>query len=683
MDVPTPLIVPFAFFPQRQERASGIIFPTFGETPGQGFFITNGGYYWAGTEFFDLKVTGDVFTNGSFTGRLGSQYKVNKSNLNGNVAFDYTQRRSGYVATDPGFTATRTWNLRWNHQQTINPQSSFNASVNMGSSQHLRNNALTNNPTNDYLNNQLQSSLSYQVNFANSPWNMTVNANHSQDLVRESMSMSLPSIAINRGQFFPFQRRRAIGEKKWYENISANYSVDMQNNIRDIADSLMFTNEMVERLRPGIQHRAGMNTNFKLLKYIQLSPSVNYTEIWHARDYIRRYDQTTTVVERYDTAESGAIDTLLVEQEKDTIIDERPWDFVSGRHFNMGARMTTNIYGMFQPKSKRQFAMRHQIQPSVSYNFTPDFGKDFWGYYRDVQTDSSGNTDRYSRFQSGPYGVPSPGEQQTISFGLNNIIQAKYLKNEELKKTLSANPDDKPKFTYLSILDGLSANASYNFAADSMRLSTVRLNAFTNVLDGKLNLQANAVLDPYNYVNTTPEAETATYRRVDQFLVKERGRLFDMPTATFAATTTFKSKQRTSEERQAKLDSMSTEKRKWYEQYTPFNWKWQFNVGYNLNYRRLFPTDPAELTHSFRFDGRLQMTANWNVSFNGNYDFEAKAIADLRVNLTREFKCWRLTFNWTPIGFNPFYSLTIGVKSPTLQDLKLEKNSPPGQNVDF
>ncbi len=678
MDVPTPLVIPFGFFPQREQRASGIIIPTFGEVPAQGFFLQNGGYYWKGTQYFDAKLTGDIFTNGSFTGRLNSQYRANLSNLSGNVGFDYTQRRSGYVNTDPNFTSTSTWNLRWAHNQQLNPQSSFNANVNMGSSQHLRNNALTANNTNDYLNNQLQSSLSYQVNFANSPWSMTVNADHSQDLVRETVSLGLPNIAINRGQFFPFRRKKGIGEKKWYENISATYNADIQNNIRDMADSLLFTPEMVERLRPGIQHRAGMNTNFKLLKFIQLTPNINYTEIWHARDYIRQIQQTTQLQQQIDTLPGGQLDTTFVEVPVDTIVEQRPWDFVSGRHFSMGARLTTNIYGMFQPRSKRQFAMRHQIQPSLSYNYAPDFGTDFWGYYREIQTGEDGTVDRYSRFQSGPYNVPGPGEKQTINFGINNIIQAKYLKNEELKKTLSANADDKPKFSYISILDGLSINSSYNFAADSMKLAPVRVNAFTNILNGKFNLQGNLVLDPYDYVVINPESENPSFRRVDRFLIQERGRLFDMPQANFAVGTQFQSKNET-----PTRDSLSAKKRAWYDQYTPFNWRWQFGLNYNLTYRRITPEVPAELVHSFRFNGRLAISQNWNMDVSGNYDFEAKEIADLRINLTREFKCWRLTFNWTPIGFNPFYSLTIGVKSPTLQDLKVEKNSPPGRGAAF
>lgn len=678
-DVPTPLIVPFGLFPNNKSRTSGIILPEYGESDIRGFFFRNMGYYWAVNDYLDLKFTGDLFTKGSYRFNVGSRYRK-RYLYSGNANVEYSILGNEFERSDLAFTGQRTFFINWQHQQNLNPYSSFNANVNAGSSQHLR---INNTEPGNYLQNVLQSSVQYQTSFPNTPWSLSAGLNHRQEINPDptqvsTVSLNLPNIALQRARTFPFQNLGGPG-RKWYKKVGVNYSAQFTNQI-NVPDSVLFTPEARDDWRNGLRHSVSSNVNFNVLNYIVITPSVNYNEYWYLerteREFVTRTDLNTTFVvdsvQQGDSLVADTVNVIVEESFRDSLVTRQERGFNAGRDFNAGLTASTTLYGLWQPKSKRRFAFRHTFRPNLSYRYRPDFGEEFWGYYETIEGEATGQENTYSRFDGLVYGGPGRGEQQVISLNLQNVFETKYLRKGPNGRIEAVDSTGKPNYKYVTLLDNLGMNASYNLAADSLKLSNITFNARSNILDGKVTINSSATLDPYYYLNlnaNNPEAANPQWQRVDRFALDEEGKIGRISNARVALTTQLRGKRNTPER---DWEGVPKPRRRFEQRYMDFQMPVNLNLSYALTFNRPTP-EPGELQHSLNFNGSVDITRKWRMNFTSNFDIETRSFGYTTLNIARDLHCWEFAFQWIPFGFQQSYFLTIRVKAQTLRDLKLEK----------
>ena len=462
-DVPTPIGLPFAYFPISNKRSSGIIFPSFGEQNSRGYFIQNGGYYLPINDNLDLTLLGDYYTNGSYGFRLENTY-IYRYRFRGNLSFRFEnliQSERGF----PDYSKSSIYNLRWSHSQDSksNPSSRFSASVNLGSSKYYQQSINQMNSAN-FLNNTLSSSVSYSKTFSGEPQvNLSVTATHSQNTNTQTINMTLPTFQGSVSRVYPFAPKS--GSKKGFiENINLQYSVRGENRILT-TDSLFFKREMFDSAKTGFQHSIPISTNFKLFKYFSFSTSANYKESWVFKTIEKNYNNTSQEVE---------------------VIENNGFD--SFRTYNFSASVGTTIYGMYNFKNNKKIsALRHVMRPSISYGVSPSFDN-YYTTYEVVSADGLTSSEvEYSRFEGSIFGLPNKSFSSSISLSLNNNIEAKVVDNE----------DEDNEFKKITIFNNLNFSTSYNLAADSLRLAPVRVNGGTQLFKNKMSLNFGATLDPY------------------------------------------------------------------------------------------------------------------------------------------------------------------------------------------
>ena len=456
--VPTPLAIPFGFFPNQKKQSSGIIFPFYGESTNQGFFLRNGGYYLAISDYMDFSILGDIYTKGSWNLNAKSNYK-RRYRHQGYFDLGYSSLKRGNPLVGNN-TNQRNFFIKWKHQQDAkaNLNSRFSVDVNAGSSTYQQNNS---NSDKDYLSNTFQSSLSYSRNWKSS--NMSMNLRHSQNTLTKKVILKLPELAFSVNRFYPLKRFNKTNKNKWYEKVAVNYSSNFQNSI-SIADSLLFQQSSLSKFRNGVKHTIPVSTSFTALKYLNISPSFTYTERWY-----------------FDKIEKEWYDNQLT---TDTVNG-----FFRAFNYSYGLSTSTKIYGMFNFNNKKIKAIRHVITPSLTLNYTPDFSANDFNFYDVVQTDSLGNTQEYSYFQNGIYGSPGNKPNGSLSFSLGNILEMKTLSKDTI------NPIKKTK-----LLESFNLSMNYNFLADSMQLSTIYLRGRTRLFN-KFDITFNSTYDPYQSVN--------------------------------------------------------------------------------------------------------------------------------------------------------------------------------------
>jgi len=463
-DVPTPVFLPFAYFPMTETSVSGFLIPAFDTgSSARGVGLQNGGYYFAINDYVDLTLTGDAWANGSWGLRTNSNYNK-RYRFSGTFSFNYENIINGIRGFDD-FSKSSNFNIRWNHSQDskASPNSRFSASVNLGSSRFFRE-SLNQFNLNQNQNNSFNSSVNYSKTFVGTPFNMAVTASHQQNTNTESITMTLPSLTLNMNRIYPFAGKNGV-KKNPIQKLGFNYNMQGQYLI-NTTDDEFFTSKMFETARSGIQHKTSTNTNIKAFKYFTLSPSANYEETWQF-DYIdRKYDETNNVV---------VTDTLR--------------GFKAYREYNMGVSLSTNIYGTFNFKKGRLKAIRHTIRPTVSYSYRPDFRDN---YLEQVQQSANPlDVIDYTVFDQGIYGAPSGGLSNSIGLSVNNVLEAKMAPKD---------PDSDEEDEKIMILNNLNFNTSYNIAADSLRWSNVTFSAGTRLFKDKLALNFNGSLDPYQFL---------------------------------------------------------------------------------------------------------------------------------------------------------------------------------------
>ena len=673
-DVPLPLAVPFFFlFPFSSSYSSGFIMPTYMDDSSRGFGLAEGGYYFAMSDIMDLKLTGDIFTKGSW--RLSGLTNYNKRyKYSGTLQADYQVTKTGDKGM-PDYTVAKDFKVVWNHRQDAkaSPNSTFSASVNFSTSSYERSNI--NNLYNSQLltQNTKTSSISYSRSFPDIGLTLSGTTNIAQTMRDSSIAVTLPDLNITLSRLFPFKRKKAAGAERWYEKISISYTGRLTNSIRTKDDRLFKTG--ISGWENAMNHNIPISATFTLFKYLQVNPSVNYTERWYTRKINQTYNE-----------ETGRLEQNL----NDTING-----FYRVSNYSASLSLSTKLYGMYKPlfMKKKEIQIRHVVTPQVGISGAPAFSK-YWEEY----TDNNGNTQYYSPYTGQPFGVPSREGSGTVSFSIANNLEMKYYdaKKDTLKK--------------VSLIDDLSVNMSYNMAAKEKPWSPLSMNLRLK-LTKNYTFNMNASFATYAYTfdksgNVVEGNRTEwSYGRFGRF--QGYGSSFnytfnnDTWKKWFGPKEDEKDKDKKESEDGDGEDSEGTEDgttTKKVEKaqadpdgYQVFKMPWSLSFSYSFNIRedRTKPINrysmryPFTYTHNINMNGNVKISNNWSLSFNSGYDFQAKEITQTSCTISRDLHCFNLSASLSPFGRWKYYNVTIRANASILQDLKYEQRSQTQSNIQW
>ncbi len=686
-DVPLPIGLPFGFFPQRDKRTSGILFPIIGEDRNRGFNLRNFGYYLVLNEHVDLALVADYYFRGSYRVELRSTYRKIYG-PSGDFTFEVGRNRQNQPGDD-NFAQDDSYRLRWSHNQTFSPTARLSASVDYTSRTFLRNNSRL---IQDVFQNNVNSSINFSKQFRHG-WTLTAAARHSSQLTGEGLvTLELPRVNWSKQRFSPFESATASGPRRWYQDIGVSYTGQLLNQIQ-VRERSLFTPAGNDSFRLGMQQRVAVNTNFKVLGFVTVSPSFNLTEYWYpesrqptAFEDTRLLDGTdTSGVDNFDTT---YIDDLNTRGYRYGIAGTRTPGFAAARDYQLSVSANTTIYGLYETGNARRRAYRHTLRPTLSYTYRPDFSDPRYGFYRELPVDTveAPTLQRFSRFDRFVLGGPGAGLSQTISLTINNLFETKVLeKADTTQKRRDAS--EKPKFKYTTLLNDLGFSLAYNFAADSFNWNLSPFVARTNLFNNKVQITASAFVNPYQ--------RNAKGARVDRLYLQDKFTLgvletFSLQTsfnlspkgAKAKAAPTGKPANQAPTDRESQALREDTEnvglppelvdRRRFEELYTDFSIPWTLSFNYGLNYSRV-GTTPSTLTQTLNVSGGLQFTPKWRLNVNSGYDFTANALSFTSLGLSRDLHCWALNFTAVPFGSFTSYYLTISVNSSVLQDLKIQK----------
>ncbi|GEQ86471.1 organic solvent tolerance protein OstA [Patiriisocius marinistellae] len=673
-DVPTPIGLPFAYFPLTEDRTSGFIIPTIGENNNRGFFFQNGGYYLALSEYFDLTLQGDYYTNGSYALRAQSAYAL-KYKFTGGVNIRYENLINSERGF-PDFSQSTLYNIQWNHSQDqkSSPLSRFSASVNFGSSEYFQQsiNQINNGSA---LVNTLQSSVSYSKTFEGDPQvNTTVSLNLNQNTQTQEINLTLPNITANVGRIFPFAPK--TGTKKGIiDNINLQYDVTAQNRIRT-TDSLFGTSSMFDDALIGVQHRIPISTNFKVLEYLSATASTTYTETWSLTTFNQRYDIDA------NEGSGGVV--------RDTISG-----FDSYRTYNFNTSLGTTIYGTFNISETGKIQkIRHVMRPSISYNINPGF-EQYYDQYEipplTADPDVNAEIVQYSRFENTIYGAPGRTYSSNIGMSLSNNFEAK-VRSKDSTAT-------EPKKVVL--LNNLTFSSGYNLSGDSLKWNPVSVRGAVPIIP-KLDINFSATLDPYALDNNN--------QRIDTYNTENGGSLFRLTQGNVSLNYSFSSedfKVKKDDEdkrlddatfrnggRQDDLfgqgndnfdgslyedddDEETVTNKDWFKYTIP----WDLRLAYTITYNNIARQDEIS-SQSLMFSSNLELSPRWKVGVSSGYDFKNKGVTTTQFRFQRDLESWKMSFNWTPIGaVNTSWYFYVGIKSSVLSDIKYDKRREPDQRL--
>ncbi len=672
-DVPTPLGLPFAYFPLSRERSvSGFILPTIDQNNQRGFSIQNGGYYFSLSDYYDLAVTGDYFTNGSYALRGDSDYRL-RYKFNGSVSFNFDRILASERGL-PDFSETNTFNFRWNHSQDTksSPNSRFSASVNLGSSDFFQQ-SLNQANTGNFLNNNFSSSVSYSRTFnGKTPVNVTLAATQSQNSQTEQISLTLPTAQVNVDRIFPFAPKDGT-KKGILQNINFSYTSNGQIRFQT-TDSLFFRREMFEAAEIGVQHNIPVSTNFKLFKHLSATASANYTENWVFETIDQRFDPQ------------------LREVVQDTVAG-----FDRFGTYSAGFSLGTTIYGNVNfGEGKKIEAIRHVIRPTLGYSFTPAFNQFFDTFLTPDLTDPTATelTEEveFSRFQGGFFSPPGNNLSSSVSLAVTNQIEAKV----RSKDSTATEPRK------IILLNNLNFNTSFNFAADSLQLAPINVNGGLPVIQDKLDINFRATLDIYGLDNNN--------RRFNTLNINNGGSLFRLTSASANFGYSFSSENlsgnssetdRTRNQTFASggrpddlfgggvditggdtLDSDQEEEEEDPDeiQFYQFKIPWNLRLSYQVNYNNTARQNEIS-SHSLVFSGNIELGKRWMIRASSGYDLVNPGFTFTTLGFTRDLESWTMNFNWIPLGTRTSWNFGINIKSSVFKDIKYDKRRRPDERL--
>lgn len=636
-DVPTPAYIPFAFFPITQGQKKGFLFPTYGESPGIGFFLRGLGYYIPINRHLDLKVLTDIYTNTSWGTTLSSSYNY-IYRFKGNFTFLYNVIKRGDPDVPSEFSKSNLFKINWNHAVDIKakPGTTFSLTINAQSSGYNRN--VPTASYQDLTNNIFNSNINYGYTFGEGRYNITASARHTQNTQTKDVSISLPDINFSINSFSPFARKEMIGTPKWYENIRVGYNMHMLNQV-NVKDENLFNPQVMDSLKNGVLHQIPLQLpTLKIFKYATLSPQFKYTEYWYTQTY-----QKTWFISKNNYEEKYYNDM------------RRAWEW------NTSASLVTRIYGFFNINKGNLMTVRHTMTPRIEFIYQPDFSRPSYDFYRFLRPDSILKyTGKYSLFTNSIIGGPGLGQQGSISFGLNNNLELKY----KTKK------DTVTQIKKLSLLDNLSFSGFYNFLADSFQLSNIGISGFVKLYKN-ININFNGSIDPYRYQGG---------RRYDVYAWDiKNGVLGNLTQGNIAINTSFNSKMRQAGKTPEKSKFGTAMEKKMVsqhpEEYVDFNIPWNISLNYTLNYFRnmLLPTQQVSFKQYITFSGDISLSDNWKLQLSSGIDIVTRQFTATTIDLHRNLHCWQMDFNWIPIGPFQRYMFTLKANSQLLQDLKLTR----------
>ena len=688
-DVPLPLAIPFGFFPFTSSYSSGFIMPSYGDETERGFYLRDGGYYFAISDKMDLRLTGELFTKGSWGVAAASTY-AQRYRYSGSFSFNYLVTKQG-ERNLPDYSVGKNFRIQWTHRQDPKavPNRNFSASVNFATSSYERSNL--NSLYNPVLNSQSvrTSSVSYSRTFPNIGLTVSATTNISQNVQDSIVSLTLPNLSVSLVKKYPFKRKRRAGEERWYEKISLSYSGQMSNSIRTKEDKLLKSN-LIKDWNNGFSHRIPISATFQLFDYINVTPSINYNERWYFKKINQSYDQMAGEVVR------------------DTVCG-----FNRVYNYNFSLSMNTTLYGFYQPagfmKNSRIEMVRHVFKPTVSFSYAPDFSANHYGYYDSyTYTDEQGEVHlvEYSPYTGSLYGVPGKGKTGSVSFDISNNVEMKWrTKNDSVKK--------------VSIIDELGASISYNMAAKEkpwsnlstrlrLKLSknyTFSLNSTWATYAYEFNDKGQVVVGnrtEWSYgrfgrfqgmsQNLSYTFNNDTFKKIKKLFGggeeesdsdKDDGDEEDMENDNGEEDKdSYKLRDKEKKSKKAEVDN---------EGYMPFKLPWNLSLSYGIimaentsariNVKSM--RYPYKFTQNLNISGNIGISDNWKISFTSGYNFEFKKLTTTTMNISRDLHCFEMSCGIVLAPYTSF-NFSFRATSQMLADaLKIDKRSSGSSNVDW
>lgn len=691
-DVPLPLAIPYGFFPFSSSYKSGFIMPTYGDETTRGFYLRDGGYYFAINDKVDLKVLGEFYTKGSWGLSAQTNYKK-RYRFGGNFYFSYQNTKEG-EKNMPDYSVSKSFKLTWSHRQDAkaNPTQSFSASVNFATSSYERNNLTSMYNPESYTQSTRTSSVSYSKTFSKVGLTLSGTFNLSQNMRDSSISVTLPTLSISQSRFNPFKRKKAAGKERWYEKIAMSYTGTLANSINTKEDKL-FHSSLVKDWRNGMRHQVPISASFSVLNYINVTPSFTFTDRMYTHKVMQGWDTDRQAVQR------------------DTV-----YGFYNVYNYNMSISANTKLYGMYRPMpwfgGKKIAAIRHVFTPTVSFSYAPDFSQSRFGFYDSyVKTDANGNvsTVSYSPFSGMMYGTVGQGMTGSVTMDVANNIEMKVRTDK-----------DSTGYRKISLIDELGGSLSYNMAAKRRPWSDLNLRARIK-LTKKYTYSMNAVFATYAYEkdengrvyvgdhtewsrgrfgrfqgtaqNISYSISNETFRKL--FGKKQRSTTSDDeldeeldeeeetdPTMQNVDPDRKKSKTGANQESNGDVDE---------DGYLKFSLPWSINIGYGVTIRENTQGRfndkrmryPYKLSHTLNFSGNIRISEGWNINFSSGYDFNMHKLSMTTASLSRDLHCFQMSCSMVISPYTS-YNFTFACKAGTLADaLKWKKQSSYSSNIDW
>ena len=694
-DVPLPLAIPYGFFPFKSKYSSGFIMPSYGDETSRGFYLREGGYYFAFNDYIDAKVLGDLYTKGSWSLSTQSTYKK-RYRYSGNLYLSYQYTQTG-EKNMPDFTTSKSFKVTWSHRQDAkaNPTQSFSASVNFATSSYERNNLTSMYNPESYTQSTRTSSISYSKTFSDIGLTLSGAFNLSQNVRDSSISVTLPNLTIQLNRFFPFKRKKMVGKERWYEKIGMSYSGSLTNSI-NTKENLLFHSSLVKDWRNGMRHQIPITASFPLFKYINITPNFNFTDRMYTHKTMQSWDTENNTVKR---------DTL--------------YGFYNVYNFNFSIGANTKIYGFYSPLpwfgGKKISKIRHLMTPTVSFSYAPDFSTSTWGFYDTyLRTDSKGNvsTVTYSPYSGNVYGTAPSGMTGSIQFDVSNNVEMKWRTDR-----------DSTGEKKISLIDELGFSMSYNMAAKSkpwsdlntrLRLKltksqTFSLNAVFATYAYELDKNGNVFVGDHTeysqgrFGRFQGMSQTYSYTFNNQSIQKLLGMKVKVPGRRdkddeddedeFEDDEADPTMQNVDPDRRKGMNGAKKSEKADVDEdgYLKFQMPWSLTVGYGITMRENTSAPintsrmryPYKFTQTLNFSGNIRIADGWNINFSSGYDFNYKKMSMTTVSLSRDLHCFSMSCSMVVTPYTSFNFL-FAAKASTLADaLRWKKQSSYSSNIEW
>lgn len=680
-DVPLPLALPFFFFPFSSSYQSGFLMPTYMDDSNRGFGLTDGGYYFAISDQMDLKLRADIFTKGSWALNAETNY-VKRYKYSGLLQANYQVTKTGDKGL-PDYSVAKDFKVVWSHRQDpkSSPNSTFSASVNFATSSYERTNIGNMYNSQAMSQNTKTSSVSYSRNFPDQHLSIAASGNIAQNMKDSSIAVTFPDMTISLSTIFPFKRKRAVGDEKWYEKISVRYTGRVKNNIKT-KDNLLFKSNLIKDWENGMQHEIPVSATFTLFKYFNVTPTVNYTERWYTRKVKQDWDD-----------------------QHQEVVKDTTYGFHRVYDYSASIGINTKVYGMYKPLlfPKKELQIRHVISPSISFSAAPDFNSSRYGYNGSYIANRAGvqDTVSYSYYAGQAFSPPGGGKQGLITFNLSNNLEMKYKdKNDSIRK--------------ISLIDELGVGISYNTAATVQPWSPLSFNLRMK-LTKNYTLSMNSTFATYAYefdkngkVITGNRTEWSygrfgrwsgygtsfswtvnneSWKKIRNFFTGQKDEEdTDKDNASADGGDDIGEEENADGTPKKKVEKATADA----DGYQAFKMPWSinFSTGFNITEDQTKPINRESMRYPYKFslnslniNGNIKLTNKWAVSFNSGYDFNAKEITQTAFNISRDLHCFTMTAALSPFGRYKYYNFTIRATAQILQDLKWEQRSQTQSNI--